>query len=254
MPQRHPLVLAVIYAIALLPVVALADTRPFTFVYDSSVMARGTVEHEQWVTWKTNKGTDRSFDRFDFRHEIEMGITDSFQLAFYVSDWRYEDGARVADDGATWRNVAVEGIYNLTNAVSDSFGSALYGEIKIGDELAVLEGKLLVDKQVGDWLIAWNGIIEVEWEGEDFIEDIGVFGNTFGVSYRFNPNLRLGAELIHEIEYADWSSWGDHVVYLGPNLSYQRGSWWFAVTPVFQITDVDSEANYMTRLLFGLNF
>lgn len=238
----------------LLAAPALADTRPFTFVYESTTMPPGAFEYEQWVTWKTDKDADSSFDQFDFRHELEFGVTDHFQLAVYVSDWSYAGGRSVTDDGATWKNIAVEGIYNLANPARDPFGLGLYGEVKVGDEVAALEGKLIIDKQVGDWAFAWNGIIEAEWEGSDYAEDKAEFGNVLGVSRGLGPSWRVGAELIHEVEYEDWSRWGDHVVYLGPNVSYRRGRVWFTVTPVLQVTDVADEANVMTRLIVGVNF
>ena len=232
---------------------ARADERVFTFSYETTTMPAGALEYEQWVTWKTDKDNDESFDRLDFRHEIEYGLTDNFQIAFYY-DWRYQDGDSVGDDGEEFRDVAFEAIWSLTNPVTDPLGIALYGEAKIGDEVAAIEAKLLLQKNIGNWIFAWNGIFEPEWEGEDYEEDKLELGQTFGASYRISPNFALGGELIHEIEYADWSEWEDHVVYAGPVVHYSQKAWWVTLTPTVQLTDVDSEANFQTRLLFGINF
>ena len=96
------------------------DERRFTYVYEVTTIPKGTLEYEQWVTWKTAKETNRDFDRFDFRHEIEYGVTDKFQLALYLADWRYEEspGKHQGD----FRDIALEGIYNLTNPVTDPLG------------------------------------------------------------------------------------------------------------------------------------
>ena len=230
-----------------------AGERRFTFVYEATTLAVGEIEYEQWVTWKTDKDVDEGFDRIDFRHELEFGLTDNLQLGLYLSDWRVQRGDSV-DDGAEWRNVAIETIFALTDPVTDPLGSALYGEIKFGDELIALEGKLILQKNIGKWVFAWNGTIEAEWEGSDFSEDKGEFEQTLGGSYQFTPKLLAGFELLHEIEYDDWSEWEDHAVYLGPNVSYRTGDWWITATPLFQVTDVDSEANFQLRLIFGFDF
>jgi hypothetical protein len=249
--------LTILVTLAVLPLVAdraEASERRFTYVYESTTQPKGTVEYEQWVTWKFDKDIDSKFDRLEFRHELEFGVTDRLQIAVYLSDWRYQDGRSVDNNGAEWRNSAFEVIYALTDPVVDPIGSALYGEVKLGDQLFELEGKIILQKNLGKWVFAWNGILEAEWEGSNYSEDKGELGQTLGASYQINPTFTVGAELVHEIEYDDWSEWEDHVVYIGPNASYRNPRWWLTVTPLFQITDVESEANFQLRAIFGFDF
>lgn len=247
-------VIAPAAVISLAATAADADNRKFTFVYEATTMPVGEAEYEQWVTWKTDKESDPDFDRLDFRHELEFGVTDHLQLAFYLADWRYQDGASVDNDRAVYRDSAVEVIYNLTNPVEDLLGVALYGEFAGGDELLKLEGKLILQKDIGPWTFAYNAIIEAEWEGQDYQEDNGEFAQTFGISYSFSPELSAGFELLHEIEIEDWDESQDDVLYLGPNLAYRAKGWWATVTPLFLATDSDNEAKYQTRLIFGIFF
>lgn len=253
---RLPALMAVVLLAGMLahPRTAAADGRAFTYVYETTTMAPGQVEYEQWVTWKTHKRNDASFDRIDFRHEIEFGLTDVWQMAIYVSDWRYEDGDSVANDRARWKNVSFESIYQLTHPGVDPFGSALYGEVKVGDEKFVLEGKLLLQKNFGPWIVAWNGILEAEWEDQGFVDTKAVLAQTFGVSYQLHPSFAVGGELVHEVEYSQWKDWQQPTVYIGPNATYRGDGWWVGVTPLFQATDVNSEADYQVRLLFGIDF
>lgn len=233
--------------------VAQAGERRFTYIYEALTLPKGSVEYEQWVTWKTHKSSDKDFNRFDFRHEFEFGITDSLQLSLYVADWRYQSGSSV-QDGAEFRDVAVEVIYNVLDPTTEPLGLSLYGETRIGPELLELEGKLILQANLGKWVFAWNGTIEAEWEGSNFSEDKGVFEQTLGGSYQFTPTLLAGFELLHEVEYEDWSRFGDHAVYGGPNLSYRARGWWITVTPLVQFTDVDSEPDFQLRLIFGIDF
>ena len=233
---------------------AIGGDRKFAFSYEATTLPQGQVEYEQWVTWKKSKATDSDFDRIDVRHEIEFGVTDRFQMAIYLADWRYQDGESVSNNRAQYRDTAFEFIYNLTSPVADPIGLALYGEVKIGDELFELEGKIILQKDMGPWTVAYNATIEAEWEGNDYEEDKGEFAQTVGVSYQFSPRLSAGVELLHEVEFDDWEETGRNIMYVGPNVSYRRKGWFVTVTPLFQVSDIDGEADYVTRMIFGMHF
>ncbi len=243
------------YVIAVLCLCAVAaDTRAggrrFTYTYEALTMPKGMWEYEQWVTWKTAKENNRDFDRFDFRHEIEYGVTDNFQLALYLADWRYEESP--GKHRGDFRDVALEAIYNLTSPVTDPIGLALYGEVAVGDEKLKLEGKLIVEKDLGPLVLAYNAIIEAEWEGHHFVEDKGEIEQTLGISYQFSPRFMVGAELLHELAMPDWAGiQGKGVLYAGPNFSYRAEKWWATLTPLFQVSDVESEPDFQMRLLVG---
>jgi hypothetical protein len=145
-------------------------------------------------------------------------------------------------------------IWNLSNPTTDFLGSALYGEVRLGDEIFALEGKLLLQKNFGPWVIAYNAVVEAEWEGEDYEEQVGVFEQTLGVSYQVSPHFTVGAELLHEVEFENWEDAGDHVLYAGPNASVRYGNWFATTTVLFQTTGIDEEPDVQTRLIFGIHF
>ena len=233
---------------------AMGGDRKFAFSYEATTSPPGEVEYEQYVTWKKSKATDSDFDRIDMRHEIEFGLTDRLQMGIYLADWRYQDGESVSNNRVEYRDTAFEFIYNLTSPVADPIGLALYGEVKLGDQLFELEGKIIAQKDMGPWTLAYNATIEAEWEGSDYEEDKGAFEQTVGVSYQVSPRVSAGVELLHEVEFDDWEETGRNVVYFGPNMSYRRKGWFVTVTPLFQVSDVDDEADFVTRMIFGLHF
>src|SRR4051812_43159197 len=104
--------------------VAWADPRPFTFVYDTYREGAGNWEYEQYVTW-------RDSSRFDFRHEVEFGITDNFDLSIIVADWRYEDSNERT--GTKFNSAGAEGILYFSNPVTDVVGSGFYFEFAVGE-------------------------------------------------------------------------------------------------------------------------
>ncbi len=230
-----------------------ADGRVFTHTYETTVMTPGSSEFEQWLTWKTRKDSDKKFDRLDFRSELEFGITEDFQLAFYL-DSRYQDGRGSMDDGfLDFRNIAVEGIYQLSDPIKDGLGTAIYGEVKLGKEIFELEGKFLVQKNIGKWVLAWNGILELEWEDERYHEDKMVIAQTAGASYQIDPSLAVGVELVHELERDDFAHWNKAEVYVGPTVSIRKQGWWAGITQLFQVSDVAGAPDYQTRFILGID-
>ncbi len=240
-------------AILLATAYAHGGARRFTYVYEATPAARGTYEIENWVTWKTERDGDRRYRQLDFRHEVEFGVTDRLQMAIYVADWSLLRGDSFASNGAVYTGSAVELLYSLTNPATSVLGSALYGELKVGDKLVKLESKIILQKNLGRFVVAYNASLEAEWEGDDLEERVGEFQQTLGASYEITPSLHVGAELLHELELPDWRTGEDHVVYAGPNISVRAGRTWVTTTALAQLTDTE-EPNFQIRTIVGVSF
>jgi len=229
-----------------------ASSRRFTYSYETTTMSKGAMELETWVTWKTDRAADPDFERFDIRHEFEYGFSDRLQLAFYFADWRYEENA--TEPGKTeFRDVAVEAIYNLTDPNTTPFGSALYGEIKGSDDFIELEGKLLLQKNVGQWMFVYNVGGEIAWE-DNYENDEAELMQSAGVSYQINPSWSVGAELLHEIAVPDVDTIGDSSVYAGPNASWRNGRFSVALAGLWQLTSLSDEPDFQLRTILAVDF
>ena len=233
---------------------AAAGDRKFTFLYEATTHPVGVMEYEQFVTWRTGRASDPAYDRFDFRHEIEIGITDHVQIGLYLADWRYKDGATVSNNGAEYRDSGLEVIWNLADPTLDPVGTALYGEVQVGPEKIELEGKYIIQKNIGRWTLLCNLSLEGEWEGESYDDDSGAFELAVGASYQVIPSLTLGMECLNEIAFPDFSSQEDSVLYAGPNASIRTDDWWFTITPLMQVTDDVDADDFQLRLIFGIDF
>lgn len=236
-----------------------AGERRFTYVYEATTAAKGEIEIENWVTWKTQREEGSRGNTFDFRHEIEFGLTDKLQLGVYVADWSVLDKVAGGEDGAhaVYQDSAVELIYNLTNPVTEFIGSAVYAELKLGDQKLELEGKLILQKNFGPFVVAYNAALEAEWEGERFgyfNERKGTFEQTLGVSYQFSPYFLIGGEFLHEIDFSDWAEAGDSVVYAGPNASFRYDRFYLTTTALVQATGISEEPDFQLRTIFGFHF
>lgn len=233
---------------------AQAHARRFTYTHESGVEPAGEFEYEQWVTLKAHKDSDGDFEEWTFRHEFEFGVTDRFQLALYLADWRYSDGKSVEDPGFAYLHSAIEAKYQMTDPKTQPVGSALYGEVYVGEELLKLEGKLILDTRIRDFVAAYNLTVESEWEGSGLQERTGEIKNNVGVSWKPWDRFAVGAEAYYEIELEDWSEAADGVVYAGPAVSYSGDHFWVAVSGLFQLTGVEDEVDFQTRLIVGVEF
>lgn len=229
-----------------------AGSRRFTYSYETTTMAKGAMELESWVTWKTNQADDPDFERFDIRHEFEYGVTDRLQLAFYFADWRHEKSS--TESGKTeFRDVAIEAIYNLTDPNTTPFGSAIYGEIKGSDDFIELEAKLLLQKNLGAWMLVYNIGGEIAWE-DDYQNDEAELMQSAGVSYQINPAWSVGAEVLHEIAVPDVDTIGDSGVFIGPNVSWRSDRFSLGLTGLWQVTSLAGEPDFQLRTILSLDF
>ncbi|HPE04673.1 MAG TPA: hypothetical protein PK101_08685 [Thauera sp.] len=256
MPKPNQTLLPVLAMVATAIAVAIpsgarADARRFAWNYESTTAPAGTREFEQWVTWKTDRASDPLYDRLEFRHELEFGLTDRVQLGVYVTDWRYTRTSEGSDTKVV--GPAAELIWNLSDPYTSALGVAAYSEVAIGAESFSLEAKLLLEKPLGVVTLVANTVLEAEWEGEDWAEDTGVFEQTLGVGWELSPSLTLGAEGVVEKEFPDWGAGEDASAWAGPSASLRLPAFWVTTAPLFQITDRD-EPDLKWRTLVGFDF
>lgn len=205
---------------------------------------------ENWITWKRITGPGGS-DEVDFRHEIEYGVTDKFQVSLYLADWFYVAGRD--HSGFTYSDSAIELLYNLTNPVDDPIGLSIYGELKAGDRLIELESKVIAQKNFGPLILAYNATLESVWEANDLGEREGEFSQALGASYEISPRISAGVELLHEFVFPDWHDKGGiRNFFVGPNVSYRRQNWFVTVTALAQASNTEGEPDFQVRTIFGI--
>lgn len=208
---------------------------------------------ETFVTWKHSRAGGLRLDRFDFRHELEIGLTDHLQLGLYLADWRY-DGHDEAGHDFRYLHSGAELIWNLSNPTTDFVGSAVYFEALFGDRNVVLEGKLLLQKNLGPLAIAYNLALEAEWEGSGLQQRTGEFAQTLGVSVELHKHFSVGAEFLHEVDMPDWSATEKSVLWFGPNAAVRFGRYFATAAGLFRASSNKGEPEMQTRLVFGFDF
>jgi len=233
------------------PLICFGGVRHFTFLYEAPTSAPGSVELENTITWSRTTG-DAHSDQVAFREELEVGITNHFQLGLYPLDWTFRSNT---SDEFNYDGGAVELIYNLTNPVVDPIGISLYEEIQAGRRHLESESKLIAQKNFGPLILDYNMTLEAEWEEKGLNERNGELQQAIGASYEIVPRLSVGLELLHEFVFPEWK---DHErirnLFVGPNVAVRHGSWFVTVTALAQATNTVDEPDMEVRTIFGIGF
>lgn len=241
---QHQVSSIVLIAALVFALDARAGVRHFTFLYEAPTSPPGGVELENTVTWAHGSNWNEVF----IREELEIGITDRFQLGLYPLDWSHRDGLQY--DGG-----AIEAIYNFSNPVIDPVGISVYQELSVARRHFESESKLIAQKNFGRWIFDYNATLEAEWEERHLEEEIGEFQQALGASYEISPRLSVGVEFLHEFVFPNWRDEEKiRNVFVGPNVSYRRNQWFVTATALAQATNTSDEPNFQLRTIFGFGF
>ncbi len=243
--SRHRIVASLILLLSCFS--AHATERRFAISYETTTAPKGTIEYEQSIFWERGRGSDT----LHFRQELEFGITDRLQLAVYLFDFEHarENGQR----STAWAGSGIEAVYQMTDPNKSWLGSALYGEVLLSDRELELEGKILLQKNLGPLMLVYNGIIEAKWE-DHYSKPVGVLEQTIGVSYQFHPSFSAGLEAKHEVALENWNHSTGNAVFVGPNLSFRKSNFFITAAGLFRVTDVPEEPKFELSTVIGFHF
>jgi hypothetical protein len=222
-----------------------ANERRFTYTYESAVLSPKERELELWSTYRTGRAS--LYSRLDHRLEWEWGLTDRLMTAFYFN-WSDVTQAGTTP-GSTmkssqWKGISSEWKYKLSDPVADALGSALYGEATLGTDEVELEGKLILDKRWGRNLLAFNAVVEGEWEREpgglEYEET--AWENVLGVTRFFTPRFAAGFEVRNHNEFNTRGRAEHAALFAGPVVSYGGDGWWLAFSVLPQLPPLKKSA------------
>jgi hypothetical protein len=236
--RRVPVLLACLLVPASFAAPAAANVRSFAYTQESRVLAPGESELEPWTTFRV--GRSRYYSAIDGRLELEHGLLDHLQMALY---WNFSTQTQdIVTDPLTgeierqseseFSSASLELKYQLSDPTADLVGSALYLETTLGPRESEVEGKLIFDRAVGNWLIAANAIAELEFEptrnadGSELETELWL-EPTLGAAYQFGHGASLGVELRTPIGVAGEAE--SATLFGGPVLRWADHGYWTAL-------------------------
>lgn len=226
-----------------------AQDRLFTYTYQSTILNKGQNELEVWNTIRT--GRENYYVRYDNRTEYEIGLGKNIQTSFYLN---FTSKTKTLTDDSV-RSLSTENEIGFSNEwklklldpVANPVGLALYGEIGIASNELELEGKIIVDKKIGNLTIALNGVIEQEfapgyenneimWEKEKKIEGYLAF------AYSINPKFHLAIENAYKNVFLE-NQLAHSAFFSGAGFSYVQEKFWVNFTAMPQIIAFEGQTN-----------
>lgn len=248
-----------------------AQDRLFTYTYQSNVLNKGQKELEVWTTMRNMRVN--FYRAVDHRLEFEVGLGSKLQTAFYLN-YGYSKSIETTNKIETLESknsysFANEWKLKLSDPVVNPIGSALYFEYTIATDEIELESKLILDKQIGKTIQAFNLVGEyasasefesdsgkVQMENENEFE----LKLNYGFSYQINKNFYVDLEIFNKNKFES-KEWKYSVLSAGPGLSYNFEGFWLNFTLFPQITNFKSgtpelvkNEKIQTRLIFSYVF
>lgn len=259
------------FSLILFSVQANASEPLFGYMYTTDLLPKGKFEIEQWITDREGQAQGH-FHHFDMSTEVEYGVSDSFQVAFYLK-YMYANESANSVAGKTegieipfdrdssqpysqfrFDGVSLELMYRALSPYTDPVGLAFYLEPELGFYAKGLELRAILQKNFLDDLFVLDANIWVEYEREDGSNLVdpgstekpdGVPRNAtyaeidLGASYRFMSNWSVGLEFREHNEFAGLSlnrTDQDHsAFFLGPNIHYASTRWFFTLSFLRQL-------------------
>jgi hypothetical protein len=253
-----------------------ACDNPFTYSYLTETLKPGQIAIEQWATARIGRdigsGYDARYRGFDFKTEIEQGISENEQISYYVN-YRYFDTA--TREGLQFDGIQIAYLRMLADPDKNSWGQAIYIEPgysqasgkngSLRDQYS-LELKYLLQHNFGekqDWVYAANLIAEIE-RTPSTDSDAVSFKITQGIAHEINANWYAGLEAVASAEWAELNNFEYATIAIGPCVRYQKENGFFTtVTAMAQIygspadkgnLNVSEKSPYEFRLKAGMTF
>jgi len=219
---------------------SLADWRSYVWTYEYSTMPKGMSEIEYYLTTKVPDTAKSVINIWQHWLELEYGITDKWDVAMYQM-WKETNTA--TSSTFDYNGFKVRTRYRFGEQGENFIDPELYFEYIRDDnfsEPSVGEAKLILAKDVGNFNISYNQIMErnLEKEGKTYHE------YAVGVSYALLPDFKLGIESkgsYNEREYA-----------IGPTISWVSNKFWISFGAALGLNKKTDDIQ--SRMIVGVPF
>jgi hypothetical protein len=242
-----------------------AAERRFGFTHESTVQSSGTVELEP--TTDLGAGRTLYYRRMNARLGAAFGLAKNLEGAFFwdmsavTEDFQAPGAAQPVRLSTTdFRSTTGQLKYKLTDAVADALGCALLVNASYGPFVAGVEGRLILDKQLGSLLLAANlfGGDTGQLDRRSTFE--GALGASVAAGYFVTPSFVPALEVRSETAFD--SNLDSSLLYLGPSLALLGGKYWATLAVEPQVTafkgstpghalDLTRSERVQARLSFG---
>jgi hypothetical protein len=260
------------------PASATPQPLPFTYVYET--LPKGSYEVEQYADFTPVKVTDSSnsgqtffYGASQFQTEFEYGITDRLELGLYVTFEPQPPGNTLGATPVLTEGNGIKERLRLRLAEQGEWplDVGLYGELVENDRELEFEGKIILQRRIGDFRVVANLWGEREYEQYSSHQGDWVINPTLGMTYQVTPMFQPGLEAWMRAEFpANGPSPRTFnegpQAYVGPTMMFDFGNFWWSTGAYYRVTDIgkDPEPAYNVapgnygdiwiRMIIGLSY
>lgn len=216
-----------------------ADRRSYVWTYEYMTMPRGMSEVEYYLTTQVPDMDKSNINTWKHWVELEYGITDNLDVALYQM-WKQKNTA--SGSTSEYDGFKIRTRYRFGRKGEFFLDPLLYLEYIRDDDLSkpnVAEAKLILAKDIGNFNISYNQILERNLEKGKTEHEYAV-----GISYTFLPALKLGIE--------SKGSYNERESAVGPTISWSNRRFWVSLGAAFGLNKRTDDIQ--TRMIVGIPF
>ena len=217
-----------------------ADRRSYVWTYEYQTMPKGMWELEYYFTSLLPNLDKTSINTLKQWLELEYGITNHWDVALYQM---YKINNKESEADSKYDGFKIRTRYRFVKKGQFIVDPLLYLEyIRDPDfhKPNVIEGKLILAKDIGDLNISYNQIFERN------LERRGKTGSEYavGISYKVIPAVKLGIE--------SKGSYSKRETAVGPTLSWSGKKVWISLGAAWGVNRRTDDLQ--TRMIVGMTF
>jgi len=217
-----------------------ADQRSYVWTYEYMTMPRGRWEVEHYFTSEVPDIQKSNINTLKQWLELEYGITDRWDVAVYQM-WKFKN--KRFENDSEYDGFKVRTRYRFGEKGQFWVDPLVYLEYIRDDDFSkpnVMEAKLVLAKEIGNFNISYNQIIKrnLQREGKPDHEYAA------GINYAFWPAFKLGIE--------SKGNYSKEKTALGPTISFSLGKFWVSLGAVFGLNEKTDDLQ--TRMIIGILF
>ena len=219
---------------------AFADSRSYVWTYEYQSLPKGMAEVEYYLATQVPDTAKPEVNTWEHWVELEYGITNHWDVAMYQM-WKQKNTA--TSSTSEYDGFKIRTRYRFGEKGQFFVDPLLYVEYIRDDDLSkpnVGEGKLILAKDMGNFNISYNQIIErnLEREGKTTYE------YALGINYAFLPALKLGLE--------SKGTYNERESSIGPTISLASKRFWVSIGAVFGLNKRTDDVQ--ARMIVGVPF
>lgn len=241
MQRNYWIIVAGMVLSACLAETGLADRRSYVWTYEYATMPEGIAEIEYYLTAKVPDTGVKEASTWQHQVELEYGLTDNWDISMYQM-WKQSYGTNSAS-AFKYEGFKLRSRYKLFKSGEFIVDPLLYVEYIRNADLAkpdVLEGKLVLAKDIGKFNVAYNQIVERALDGDAETE----YGYAAGANYDILPGFSAGLEAT--------GNYSEHEHATGPVVSIEVEKFWVSLGAAFGLNAATDDLQ--ARMLAGFAF